>query len=90
MTSYLCANEAQNLRNGDFQLAQVPDFGISREPFGTLRSVSAHFFFIFRALSFELNLSFERSCPLSKEKRREGDQLIIGDILIRSSPKYSC
>ena len=26
----------------------------------------------------------------SKEKRSEGDQSIIGDIPVRSSPKHSC
>ena len=28
MTSYLCENEAENLQNGDFILAQIPDFGM--------------------------------------------------------------
>ena len=28
MTSYLCENEAENLQNGDFHLAQIPDFGL--------------------------------------------------------------
>ena len=45
VTSYLIENEAENLQSG-----------ISREPFGALRSVMARFFFfIFHALSFELN-----------------------------------
>ena len=26
VTSHLCENEAENLQNGDFHLAQVPDF----------------------------------------------------------------
>ena len=26
VTSYLCENEAQNLQNGNFHLAQIPDF----------------------------------------------------------------
>ena len=49
MTSYLCENEAENLQNGYVHLTQIPDFwdGISREPFGALRSVTAHFFLIF-------------------------------------------
>ena len=61
MTSYVIENEAKNLQNGDVHLAQVPDLGrngISREPFGALRSVMAHFFFFsFFTLfnSFELN-----------------------------------
>ena len=44
MTSYLSENKATNLQNGDVHFAQIPDFenGISREPFGTLRSVKAH------------------------------------------------
>ena len=29
MTSYLCENEAENLQNGDFHLAQIPDFEIT-------------------------------------------------------------
>ena len=28
VTSYLWENEAQNLQNGDFHLAQIPDFGM--------------------------------------------------------------
>ena len=28
VTSYLCENEAENLQNGDFHLAQIPDFGM--------------------------------------------------------------
>ena len=28
MTSYLRENEAENLQNGDYHLAQIPDFGI--------------------------------------------------------------
>ena len=26
VTSYLCENEAENFQNGDFHLAQIPDF----------------------------------------------------------------
>ena len=49
MTSYLSENDTKNLQNGDVHLAQIPDFenGISREPFGALTSVMAHFFFHF-------------------------------------------
>ena len=48
MTSYLCENEVENLQNGDFHLAQIPDLNeISREPFGALKSVRANFFFHF-------------------------------------------
>ena len=28
VTSYLCENEAENLQNGDFHLAQIPDFEV--------------------------------------------------------------
>ena len=28
MTSYLCEYEAENLKNGDVHLAQIPDFGM--------------------------------------------------------------
>ena len=28
VTSYLCENEAENLQNGDFHLAQIPGFGM--------------------------------------------------------------
>ena len=28
MMSYLCENEAENLQNGDVNLAQIPDFGM--------------------------------------------------------------
>ena len=65
MTSYLSENEAENLQNGDVHLAQIPDFEISREPFRALSSVMARFFCTFHALSFELNLFFDRRCPLS-------------------------
>ena len=38
--------------------------GISRESFGTLRSVMARFFCIFQALSFERNFFSDWRCPL--------------------------
>ena len=49
MTSYLSENEAKSLQNGDVHVAQIPDFemGMSREPFGALRSVMAHVFAFF-------------------------------------------
>ena len=28
MKSYFSENEAENLQNGDFHLAQIPDFGL--------------------------------------------------------------
>ena len=28
MTSYLCEDEAENLQNGNFPVAQSPDFGM--------------------------------------------------------------
>ena len=46
MTSYLLEYETENLQNGDVHLAQIPDFemdGLSREPFGALRSVMVKF-----------------------------------------------
>ena len=54
MMSYLCENEAKNLQNGDIYPAQIPDLvlnGISREQFGTLRSMTAYFPLL-HALSF--------------------------------------
>ena len=62
MTSYLSENEAKSLQSGDVHIAQIPDF--ETEPFGTLRSVMARFFFIFHASSFELNFFFDRRFPL--------------------------
>ena len=56
MTSYLIENEAENLQNGDVHLAQIPDFEISREPFGALRSVMARFFAFFTL--FHLSSTF--------------------------------
>ena len=67
MTSYLIENEAENLQNGDVHLAQIPDFdiGISREPFGALRSVMARFFAFFTL--FHLSLTFfDRRFPLKE------------------------
>ena len=57
MTSYLTENEAKNLQNGDVHIAQIPDFeiGISREPFGALRSVMARFLHFSRSSSCELS-----------------------------------
>ena len=46
MTSYVSENEARNLQNRDFHLAQIPDF-ISQKPFGALRSVMARCFAFF-------------------------------------------
>ena len=37
MTSYLRENDAENLQNGDLDLAQIPDFGM-----GYLESHLAH------------------------------------------------
>ena len=48
VTSYLSENEAENLQNGDVHLAQIPDFEIEY--------LENHFFFIFHALPFELNI----------------------------------
>ena len=63
MTSYLCKIDAENLQNGDYHLAQTPDFGIS----GTIWRIEVsefsflHFFGIF---AFELKLFFEWGLPL--------------------------
>ena len=51
--SYLNENEAKNLHNGDVDLAQIPNFKM--------------YFCIFHALSFELNLIFDGTYPLSFE-----------------------
>ena len=45
---------------------------MSREPFGALRSVRAHFFCTFHGLSFELNF-FDWSLPL---RRLSGTKLV--------------
>ena len=53
-------------QNGDVHLAKIPEFrnGISREPFGTLRSVMARFFAFFTL--FHLSLTFfDRMFPLT-------------------------
>ena len=59
MTSYLSENEAKTLQNGDTHLAQIVDFGskyISRTIWHIeVSEVSDDSFFIFQALSFELN-----------------------------------
>ena len=53
VTLYFCQNEARNLQNGDFHLSQIPDFKM-----WYLENHSAHFFLIFHASSFELDLFF--------------------------------
>ena len=65
MRSYLHENEAENLQNGDVHLAQIPDlkWDISRTVWRTEVSDSS-LFCIFYALSFELNLFFDRGFPL--------------------------
>ena len=65
MTSYLRENEVKNLQKGDAHLAQIPDFGmgyISRTIWRIEVSDCSLFFFI-HALSFKLNLFFNRSFP---------------------------
>ena len=50
MTLYLRENEAENLHNGDFHLAQIPDFGMGHLENNLAhagQSVMAHFFFHF-------------------------------------------
>ena len=68
VTSYLSENEAENLENGDVHLAQIPDFEMEY-----FQNHMAHwgrwwlvffFFFIFHALSFELNCFSNRMSPL--------------------------
>ena len=64
MTSYSRENEAENLQNGDVHLAQIPDFEmeISRTIWSIAIEVGdGSFFFIFHALSFELNF-FGKDC----------------------------
>ena len=58
MTSYISKNEANNLQNGDIHFAQIPGHwnGISREPVGALRSVTANFFSLFAL--FQLSLTY--------------------------------
>ena len=73
VTSYLSENEAKNLQNGDIHLAQI--VGISREPFGALRLLMAHFFLAFFKL-FHLSVTFfDRNFPL-KPYRPEGNHLL--------------
>ena len=70
MMSYLSENETENPQNGDVHLSQIPDWDkISREPFGTLRSVmDGSFFFSFFTL-FHLSLTFFRpEFPFKIEK----------------------
>ena len=70
MTSYLCENEAEKLQNGDFHLAQIPDFRLRYlENIWRIEVSEGSFFFIFLALSSELNLFFEWSCPLSQSRK---------------------
>ena len=59
MKSYLNGNEAENLQNGDVHLAKIPDFEISREPFGTLRSVMARFLAFFTLFVFRREVPFK-------------------------------
>ena len=59
VTPYLSENEAENLQNGDVHLALTT---IWRIEIG-----EGSFFCIFCALSFELNLFCEWSCPLILE-----------------------
>ena len=68
VTSYLIENEAENLQNGDVHLAQILDFEMEY-----LENLLAHwgrwwlvFFFIFHALSFELNFFVARRFPLKQ------------------------
>ena len=65
MTSYLNENEARNLQNGDVHLAQIPDFKMRYLKNHLAIEVSdGSLFCIFHALSFELNLLFDWTCPL--------------------------
>ena len=65
MRSYLSENEAENLQNGNVHLTQIAYFGISPEPFGTLRTVMPRFLFtFFTPFHLSLTFSFNRSFPL--------------------------
>ena len=66
MTSYLIENEAENLQNDDVHLAQflALKWDISRTIW-LIEVGDGSFFFIFHALSFELNFFFDRRFPLS-------------------------
>ena len=56
MTSYLSEKEAKNLQNGDFHLAQIPDFEMGYlETIWSIEVIDGSFFCIFHAPSFELN-----------------------------------
>ena len=65
VTSYLSGIEAKDLQNGDFHVAQIPDFEMEY-----LENHLAHWgrwwlvFLHFHALSFELNFFFDRRFPL--------------------------
>ena len=66
MTSYLSESEAENLQNGDAHLPQIHDFewNISRTIW-RIEVSEGSFFRIFHALSFELNVFFDGSFPLT-------------------------
>ena len=53
VTSYLSKNEAENLRNADVHIAQIPDFEME---YGALRSVRARFSVFFTLFHVSLTL----------------------------------
>ena len=66
MTSFSSENEARNLQNGHVHLAQIPDFKMGYlENHLRIEVSDGSLFCIFHALSFERNLFFDRTCPLS-------------------------
>ena len=69
VTSYLSENESKSLQNGDVHIAQIPDFEMEYlRTICALRSVMARFFFfIFHALSFELNFFFDLRFPFKQD-----------------------
>ena len=57
VTSYSSENEAKNLQNGNVHIAQIPDFEMEylENHIWYIEVGDGSFFFIFHAISFELN-----------------------------------
>ena len=58
MTLYLSENEAENLQNGDFPLAQIPDFEMDISRTSWRIEISGGSFLLSFFTLFHLNLTF--------------------------------
>ena len=82
MTSYFIEKEAKNLQNGDIHIAQIPDFEMEYlENHLRIEVGDGSLFCIFHALSFELNLFFDRRFPVSNFEQISSDDSLTKILL---------